>query len=467
MKNKDFQNIYKLDEISLFMKKSVFVGILFGLLLIGMIGFVVSENETSRVCARAGETSTSAPLGGDETIIPCCYGLIEIPDVSEDIYVNINGTYVIPENYVGFGYICTNCGNNICEAWEHKYNCPRDCNSNSTTFAPVCKNFYWFDKESRECGYKQFCGAYMYYGLETFSSRNDCEKKLEKTPECETYVDCPIAGCIGLNDCAPVYECIKGKCVSNDSSEKNFEKVTCNFLNSDRNEKCYLGKGEGLHEGISCSGVGSCVVDVNGKKGGEITWKSSCGGYQYTKQDGIDESIEFDCAGGKSNVSAIKKNDVRYAYWQCYDGKIGKAGDGESCYAAKRLQQKAEEDCKEHCKGEKCGVNSFSVGGNCYSEESINLDDSEEIPNSNITINDFKADLICKDSCAMDGKCYPFGYRTSGDYCTDKGSFDKQLGDNEKCDNNFECGSNVCVNSTCLSQGFIEKILEWFQNLFG
>lgn len=447
------------------MKKSVVVGILFGLLMIGMMGMVLGKEN----CTRAGEVLTPAPIDGNQTFNSCCSDLTEIPDVPESIYVNINGIYTIPQNYLGYGYICANCGNSICDSWEHKYNCPQDCSSNSTTpVNPDCKNLYWFDKESRECGYKKFCGAYMYYGLETFSDKKDCEKKLSKTPECKTYADCPIAGCIGPDNCAPVYECVKGKCISNDSVEKNFEKVTCKFLNSNREEKCYLGKGEGLHEGVSCSGVGSCVIEVNGKKGGEITWKSSCGGYQYTKQDGIDQTVEFNCGEGESNITVLRRNGVKHASWECYDGFKNKAGNDDFCYSSSGFQQKAEEDCKEHCKGEKCGVNSFSVGGNCYVEDfagTVDREDFEDIKESNIT--DFKADLICKDSCALDGKCYPFGYRKGGNYCSDKGSFEKQFGDETSCDNNFECSSNVCVSGKCLSKGFIEKILSWFKNLFG
>ncbi|MBS3075922.1 hypothetical protein J4429_05700 [Candidatus Pacearchaeota archaeon] len=315
--------------------------------------------------------------------------------------------------------------------------------STSNTSAD-CKNLYWFDSTSKECGYKEFCGAYMYYGLKTFDNEDKCEKELNED------------------------ENEDNQNLSEDSREKNSEKVTCVFKNSQIEQKCYLGKGEGLHKGVSCSGVGSCVIEVNGKKGGEITWKSSCGGYQYTKQDEIDDTIEFDCSGGESNITLLKINDVKYAYWQCYDGKEGKAGDGESCYPSKRLQKRAKEDCKEHCKGEKCGVNSFSVGGNCYLEEYVgdtNAEDIENIYDSNAS--EFKADLICKDSCPFEDKCYPFGYRKAEKYCSDNGAFIEQLKSDETCDNNFECSSNVCVSGKCIDAGFLQKIMNWFRKLFG
>ena len=75
--------------------------------------------------------------------------------------------------------------------------------------------------------------------------------------------------------------------------------------------------------------------------------------------------------------------------------------------------------------------------------------------------------LICKDSCPLDGKCYPFGYRKGGKYCSDEGAFKEQLKADAVCDNNFECSTNVCVDGKCISSGFIEKMTNWFKRLFG
>jgi thiol-disulfide isomerase/thioredoxin len=75
--------------------------------------------------------------------------------------------------------------------------------------------------------------------------------------------------------------------------------------------------------------------------------------------------------------------------------------------------------------------------------------------------------LICKDACPSEGKCYPFGYRKEGKYCSDEGAFKEQLKADEKCENNFECSTNVCVDGKCISSGFIQKIISWFKKLFG
>jgi hypothetical protein len=70
-------------------------------------------------------------------------------------------------------------------------------------------------------------------------------------------------------------------------------------------------------------------------------------------------------------------------------------------------------------------------------------------------------------TCFLEDKCYPIGYRKSGKYCSDTGQFVAQLESEKSCDNNFECSSNVCVNSNCVSGSFIQRIIEWFKKFFG
>lgn len=54
-----------------------------------------------------------------------------------------------------------------------------DTNSSDTR----CQNRYWFDDTTKVCGQKQFCGAYMYLGLQTFESKAQCEKALNGTKD--------------------------------------------------------------------------------------------------------------------------------------------------------------------------------------------------------------------------------------------------------------------------------------------
>jgi hypothetical protein len=75
--------------------------------------------------------------------------------------------------------------------------------------------------------------------------------------------------------------------------------------------------------------------------------------------------------------------------------------------------------------------------------------------------------LICNDSCLLDEKCYPFGYRILDKFCSNTGSFVKQLKGENSCENNFECSSNVCVSGSCVNKGFLQKVMNLFKKLFG
>ena len=284
---------------------------------------------------------------------------------------------------------------------------------------------------------------------------------------------------------------IKKSSSNQTQSEGIKEVLTCIFKNSEKEQKCYLGKGEGLHEGISCSGISSCTIDVKGYKGTNVVWKSSCGGYQYTTVDGINENAEFDCSEGQISLNEIKNKGFSQAYWQCYDGEEQKVGGEEFCKPSEMLQKDAELFCQNHCENNglkcgddekclgKCGVNSFAVSGECYLdlEEFPIVEDCSLLNCANAYYNkelgrcecgtSESPELICKDSCPLDGKCYPFGYRKSGQFCSDSGKFIEQLKGDEICDNNFECSSNVCVDGQCISSGFLQKIIEWFKKLFG
>ena len=377
-------------------------------------------------------------------------------------------------------------------------------------------NNYW-DQETDKCysGYnkdiiKQLCkesdggkNIYQYahtFGFRSYSSANDPSRDLrirtggadgcisdkqlienycdEKGYIQTAYIDCAN----GCKDNA----CIKGEEIS--------EKITCKFEDSKKEQKCYLAGsfndadvGTKFCKADVSSGV--CVISYTSYKDEKVTWKSSCGSYQYTTQDGNDETISFKCAEGETTTTQIQNKGFKYSYWQCYDGFENKAGDGNSCYASDNFNMKAKDDCEGHCSSEsgKCGVNSFGVSGECYTAESETIPDCSlldcvnpyydrekkqcECGSTNSTTTDteiFSNDvLICKDSCALDGKCYPFGYIKNGKFCNDDSSFTLQLKAESSCENNFECDSNLCIGNQCVSAGLWQKIMNWFKNLFG
>jgi hypothetical protein len=83
--------------------------------------------------------------------------------------------------------------------------------------------------------------------------------------------------------------------------------------------------------------------------------------------------------------------------------------------------------------------------------------------------------LTAKGKCAMGCEfgetCVLPGIRTtienSKKYCDIDSEWKVQKTKEESCDNNFECETNLCINGKCITQGFLDKIFEWFRNLFG
>ena len=185
--------------------------------------------------------------------------------------------------------------------------------------------------------------------------------------------------------------------------------------------------------------------------------------------------MNVDLIGGKPIVQAllkIKGIGFRYAKWECYDGTKGGGGatvneetDEVFCTTSESLKILAIEFCENKCSEEtgKCGVNSFGVSGECSDGEIE--DESDAIVEKEFVQGEIS--LICKNSCAFGDSCLPIGVRTEGKYCNINGEILPQLGGGEQCDNNFECGSNVCVSGQCVETGLIQKILEWFRKLFG
>jgi len=145
-------------------------------------------------------------------------------------------------------------------------------------------------------------------------------------PNCE-FAPCPTAQCKTDNDCpqptcsAPVgtyaptciaqpVKCVDGKCVPSNALQEK-ESVKCIFNNNTTNteQKCYTAD-EGQSR-FSCSGTFSCVMDVYGKKGEQLTWKSSCGGsggLAYTTMDGQNEYAQFDCSSTQPFVTVVSPN---------------------------------------------------------------------------------------------------------------------------------------------------------------
>lgn len=82
-------------------------------------------------------------------------------------------------------------------------------------------------------------------------------------------------------------------------------------------------------------------------------------------------SCPYSCSDGACLKQPIKetKNGFIGTSWECYDGSSGATASsgGSVCYAEEGLRSRAEEACENRCSlsSGKCGVNSFSVSGDC------------------------------------------------------------------------------------------------------
>jgi len=94
------------------------------------------------------------------------------------------GTYT----YYGFA-----SGQDLSSHSESGYTTPRSA-SVRITKTTDCEYRYWFDNNTTVCGYKQFCGSYVYYGLRTFNTRKECEDALPSVAK-----DDPIYGTLSVD----------------------------------------------------------------------------------------------------------------------------------------------------------------------------------------------------------------------------------------------------------------------------
>jgi hypothetical protein len=78
---------------------------------------------------------------------------------------------------------------------------------------------------------------------------------------------------------------------------------------------------------------------------------------------------------------------------------------------------------------------------------------------------------VCKPYCEgcydSNDNCVPIGTRDKDTFCEATQEMLNQKQEDSACNNNYECKSNVCVNDKCISPSLIQKIIDWFKNLFG
>ncbi len=114
-------------------------------------------------------------------------------------------------------------------------------------------------------------------------------------------------------------------------------------------------------------------------------------------------------------------------------------------------------------KGRYCSLNSEFAD---YLEEGQNCENNFEC-DTNICENN-QCGKYCEGCKDENNKCIPFSTRLGdGTYCDVDKSMKPQKSEDESCNNNYECSTNVCVNNKCISQNVIQKVINWFKRLFG
>jgi|TARA_B100002003_G_C14078047_1_gene518603 hypothetical protein len=71
------------------------------------------------------------------------------------------------------------------------------------------------------------------------------------------------------------------------------------------------------------------------------------------------------------------------------------------------------------------------------------------------------------DGCKVEDICYQIGHRKESNFCSDNKEFIPQIEDATSCENNFECKSNLCIDSECIESGLFRSFMNWFKGLFG
>ncbi|MBS3104960.1 hypothetical protein J4234_01765 [Candidatus Woesearchaeota archaeon] len=403
------------------------------------------------------------------------------------------------------------CGNKICESGEADY-CP-PCSKEEGIACSCSVGTCPSDCATQKCTDSDGGMNYYEYGYITFFNNNPSEN-----PNLLNEKSCRSDGQAIENLYECTYGCFEGACKMMPEPTTLKEQVTCIFSNSKATQSCYANN----KEGSSCSGYDSCTVTISGEKGTQLTWKSTCGGYAYTTIDGYSKKIGFDCLSScpegcscyegkivectpgaypcKEGCTCDTHGQVLYCGKnECIDSDGGKnyyekgyvtmtypnevfkdkcAADEASpekadyyrnllyetyCYDSKQYAY-ADYQCPYGCSDGTCKKMELKP-----TEKPIEIPKKERKDRPAESVKEppepSEKDYVCA-GCELDDKCYPFGYRKDNKFCSDNYKFTSQIKEEEKCDNNFECSSNLCIDSKCVSSGFIQKILSWFKGFF-
>ena len=252
------------------------------------------------------------------------------------------------------------------EAFQIKCTPPTCPEESCTTTTLGCRNLWWFDNQhNTSCDYKQFCGAYMYQGLRTFETKQQCLNALKGGPTTTTVTTCPTTttrpsyhrGGGGSRTSLRPVNTPKIVSLCNDSI-KNYGETDIDCGGSckpcDEGKKCIRNADcstkyciEGICKKPSCS---------DGLKNQDET-DVDCGGSCGPCADGKKCSVNSDCANKLCQNNVCKKEVKCEIALTCTDGL--------------KNQDETDIDCGGQCKACKDGK-ACKTDGDCASIYCLN-----------------------------------------------------------------------------------------------
>jgi hypothetical protein len=222
----------------------------------------------------------------------------------------------------------------------------------------------------------------------------------------------------------------------------------------------------------SCFGEGykSCQIDSIGC----LKWSSfvAC---QTGCQDGKCTMPSTDSAVTPTNgaptptapspISPSVKDECTSAT-ECDDGDPS-TGDScdllrKKCVSSVKITQCFGGDnyCPQNCiYSQDSDCDECQTNNDCDEKDACSIKSCEGLPR--------RCSYQVQSGCSINGSCAPIGTRTDNEYCDLSSKLVNQGTKDNGCNNNYECISNLCVDSKCIQPGLFRKFMMWFSNLFG
>jgi len=212
------------------------------------------------------------------------------------------------------------------------------------SITPSCSTLYWFDSSNTTCStQKQFCGAYMYQGLHTFTTQQACLASAQPS----ITVTSPNGG-----ETFP-FSMLLVRWTSTGITNANI------YLQFPDGGVCFMK--------TSPASQGEDYITVlNGYQCPNISRTIGTGQYKIFII-GDSDSGPRDFSDNYFNFSTANEGSFSNVSYACYDGSTFNEGGPTSCKPSSLWQSYANQTCQNKCSSitGKCGLNTFSVINPC------------------------------------------------------------------------------------------------------